>query len=346
MFEGHTRDLLQLQLCFAKDSRFKDVSVVAGGGYGCTYRVKYEDSTRPDLKSFLIKRAHTYEKAREALIVEKEYISKMRGGMHIVQVVDILNNPLEIHDFQDPWLALEWLPNGTLNQFIWHAREQNLGHLPNRLLWKFFLCLFRGLCGMAWPRNRQDNLVETEQPVPGVPPGNLQHNDLHRGNVMIGEFEPNGEHGTTPVLKIIDFGRSEELVIAPGDTTAVQLNLYDIGKLMVMLITLDPTVKCNPLRPARVDYLGEFILTQANEIIRPRDPTKPYLYPWLDEWLTTIIALCMATDNDNRPTLQAMNTWLPYAVVNRHEGFYNDPQESDTRVSEVCHMCIFNPPHV
>lgn len=277
---------------------------------------------------------------------EADYIRSLRGGMHIVQLVDIHNDPLTQHNFEGEWLFLEWLANGTVGDFVWNARHQRVQRLSNRLLWRFFLCLVRGCCGIAWPRNRQDGLLEVELPVQGVPPSNLKHNDLHRGNVLLGEFSPHGEHGITPILKLIDFGFASDVDRVDPDLTGVQSNLWYIGELMAVLITLDPFVDiAKPGRGAftTIDVVGERIQTNASPIL-PAWLGAPNPYPWLDEWLATIVALCLASDRNQRPTLQTLTAWISYAIVERNAMFYGVPQENDNTIKALCEQIILNAP--
>ncbi|KAI1374383.1 hypothetical protein F4677DRAFT_447377 [Hypoxylon crocopeplum] len=195
----------------------------------------------------------------------------------------------------------------------------------------------------AWPRNRQDGLLEIELPVNGVPPAATRHNDLHRSNVLVGDIPPFGEHGIAPILKIIDFGRATELDL--GETTGVQSNVHAIGRLMLSMITMSsrsifsiPSDKHDVLV-----YNGQNIPTYAKGILPPF-PGGPRPFPWLDEWLATLVALCMATDGNNRPNLQALSVWVPYSVRERTAEFYGIPTETNHAIQQLCETIIHNAP--
>ncbi|OTA98774.1 hypothetical protein M426DRAFT_17098 [Hypoxylon sp. CI-4A] len=334
-----------LHQCFSQDNRFIYRECVASGTYGSAHRVQYVHNDRGYLTAhdFLVKKAHTSWDAEYALKEERNYLQQLRGGMHIVQLVDVPNNPLVGLNYPGEWLVMEWLGNGTLARFIHRAGETG-HHLPNRLLWRFFLCLVRGSCAMAWPRGRTDNLTELETPIPGVPPGGMFHNDMHCANVLLADLGNGGEHGITPILKLIDFGNST--IAEPGDeTTARGVNLWDIGKIMLKLITLDLGAEEVKLGDAtQVNYLGMMIPTRAN-VILPEQPHGPSPYPWLDDWLATCVALCMIVEDDHMPPYQTLISWLLYAVVNRDENFYRGrPDETDRQIFEGCKQLLMDAP--
>lgn len=114
---------------------------------------------------------------------------------------------------------------------------------------------------------------------------------------------------------------------------------------MIILVTLDTNAN-NILKGARptveIDYLGKRVLTMGTAILPPYIGA-PSPYPWLDEWLATIIGLCMAVDFDNTPRLRTLSQWLPYAVVNRNANFYNDHLESDWFIRQLCHRILSEP---
>ncbi|KAI1383845.1 uncharacterized protein F4822DRAFT_53413 [Hypoxylon trugodes] len=330
----------ELEVYFSRDSRFVYRQPVAAGGFGSTHRVQYiyANNGMWDVADFLVKVAYDDQEALASMQAERGHLKLLRGGMHIAQILNIADDPLKNSGLQGDWLMLEWLPNGTLEAFIRKARDQGVTRLPNRLLWRFLLCFVRACCGMAWPRNRQDGMLELELPKPGIEPIGFLHNDFHAGN---GDFAP-GEHAFTPNLKLIDFGNSdvtdEELI-----DVAKEQNLWDVGKLMMQLISLDLSTKEGPAaNPGTVHYLGENIETRANAIF-PEDPGAVVPFPWLDNWLRTLIGLFMAVDSERLPDLQSLSSWVPYAVVERTAGFYGLYEESDYTIRELCRRIILDP---
>ncbi|KAI0008342.1 kinase-like domain-containing protein [Xylariaceae sp. FL0662B] len=328
-------DAQAIKSCFSNDPRFKYCDLVGAGGFGSAHHVQYIGNGESNVTDFLVKRAYRTGQAEEALVDEWAYLQRLRGGEHTVQLVNMPNDPLQENHFDGEWIILEWLPNGTLDDFLAKASAHGVKRLPNRLLWRFLLCLVRGCCGMAWPRRRRDDLLEVEIPIPGVPPEALAHNDLHTGNVLLGDFSVGGEHAITPILKMIDFG------LAGDDKVdlARASNLREVGELMTALITLEGD---SEIESTTVNYLGIDIKTWASAILPP-DLDEPR-YPWLDEWLTTIVALCMAWDNRQKPTLQALSNWVPYAVVERDARFYGVPEESNNSIRALCEQIILSAP--
>ncbi|KAI1205129.1 uncharacterized protein F4807DRAFT_444127 [Annulohypoxylon truncatum] len=327
---------------FSLDNRFVYHGYVASGSYGSAHRIQYINHERGTRADFLIKVSFGSLDARGFLRDEKEYLQQVRGGMHMVQVIDLQDHPLAPDRFRWEWTALEWLPNGTIGTFVARAKLHGLQRLPNRLLWRFFLCMIRSCCGLAWPRNRQDNLVEIELPIEGVEPGGLAHNDLHSENVLLGDFGY-GEHNISPILKIIDFGLTSEY--EPGEREAAKnTNLFELGMLMIMLITLEYHFRME-MDPVWMTHDNEDIETYAASIL-PREDDMPRPFPWLDPWLATIIGLCLATEVNIHqiPSLEQLSTWVSIAVLERTTAFYHDFNESDAVIREICEKIVLNPP--
>ncbi|KAI1774329.1 kinase-like domain-containing protein [Hypoxylon cercidicola] len=285
----------------------------------------------------VIKVAKSNEEAIEELQEEKRHLRALEGGMHIVRMFDIPNNPLQMHGFDQEWLILEWIPNGMLFDFITKARVKGLTRIPNRLLWRFFLCLVRAACGMAWPRNRHDGIAETEFPMQGVEPSGYSHNDLHSGNVVLGDFLADGDHVITPILKLIDFGLAGSDFPIKDSTLN---NLGETGLLMCQLITLNVELELDNDH-IEIDNLGKKFYTRAAPIL-PSGNGKPRPFPWLDDRLAFLIALCMPAQESEPPTLQELTSHLQYAIRERDAAFYGDPIESDAAVHEYCRRVMFD----
>ncbi|KAI1102042.1 hypothetical protein F4804DRAFT_314338 [Jackrogersella minutella] len=334
-----------LRECFSLDNRYNYRRMVAAGGFGSAHRVQYVNPDTQVVFDFLVKKAHDDDEAEEALMIEKNYLLPMRGGMHIAQlIVEIPDDPLEkaasFGGLRGEWIFLEWVPNGTLYDFVEKARLIGVERLPNRLLWRFFLCLIRACCGMAWPRNRHDGMVELELPEPGEPLIGIAHNDLHTSNVLLGDFEIAGEHGITPILKIIDFGLSTDSTELEHEDIK-ETNLWEVGKIMLQLITLDLDTTY-ATTPVTIDYLGQNVQTRANPILPPSSGS-PSPFPWLDQWLATVVSLCVATQFDGVPTLQTLSVIVPYAVRERNGEFYGVPEESDQAIRDLCQEILYAP---
>ncbi|KAI0885859.1 uncharacterized protein GGS22DRAFT_200011 [Annulohypoxylon maeteangense] len=337
---------------FSRDPRFAFYDYVASGSYGSTYRIQYRENENSQITDFLIKLAHQDEDEDDEdedpqLMIETErnFLRAMRGGEHISRLIEFNDDPLTVHQFPRSWLALEWIPNGTVINFIRKARDKGVTRLPNRLLWRLFLCLVRGCCGMSWPRNRQDGRTETELPIPGVPAGGFAHRDLHTSNVLFGDLGIAGEHGISPIMKIIDFGLTEMAAPTPAMAQeAMDANVQAIGKVMIELITLNPRIIYEREGTFVFNHLGQDIETDAHLIFQSELgmyplPFRPY--EWLDDWMRVLVGMCRASPANAQhiPNLQSLSVWIPYAIRNRDARFYGNREESDVFIRQLmCHI--------
>ncbi|OTB05544.1 hypothetical protein M426DRAFT_10589 [Hypoxylon sp. CI-4A] len=341
----------KFQKIFDSDSRFIYRDLISFGVAGSAHRIQHiqkDHGTITGVKDFIVKQAYENDFfATFGLKEETVYLKAMRGCMHIGQSIDIVDDPLSLAGCPGKWLFLEWIPNGTLATFIDKAKAMGVKRFPNRLLWRFFLCLVRACCAMAWPRNYQDGRIEIETPLPDVDPIGLTHNDLHSNNIVLGEgdLDIGGEHGISPVLKVIDFGQSG--IIEPDDpystiASTMRTNMTEIADIMMQLIAMDISVEWNK-KGTIINYLGQDIETRANAIL-PAYQHGPSPYPWLDEWMATIISLLLAAEQEKHmPTLPALTNWVVYACRNRTAEFYNNPAvESDGVIIESVKKIIYD----
>lgn len=117
---------------------------------------------------------------------------------------------------------------------------------------------------------------------------------------------------------------------------------------MVMLITMDLTFAATPKYDKTVDfpYCGQLAKTWAAPI-NPGEPFHPIRpYPWLDEWLQTMVCFLMVTKADDMPTLTTMLSWVKFAVRERTEQWYDNPQESDLFIRNFCQTVMLTPGRV
>ncbi|KAI0837172.1 kinase-like protein [Hypoxylon sp. FL0890] len=138
----------------------------------------------------------------------------------------LYNNP----DAESPIIVMEVLPKGSLRDLIGRinaAREfkfrnptlknqHKIGYIPNRVLWRMFLCLTRAIIGLAYPpteeaQNKPAPYREIINPRGLTPPipSKVIHFDLDPQNILIGDIDHAGrdnEHNRSPKIKIADFG--------------------------------------------------------------------------------------------------------------------------------------------
>ncbi|KAI1416674.1 kinase-like protein [Hypoxylon sp. FL1857] len=333
-----------LRKYFSSDGRFEFVGLVAHGYFGSASRVKYTDRNGKT-SQFLVKKAFKNPDGLEALNNEKNYLRRLRGAMHIVQTLNIADNPLEISPMIDStgarlpnidnqWIVMEWLEYGTIGDFIKKARNRRITQLPNRLLWRLFLCLIRGCIAMAWPPHRIDDEVEIETIDPHAQASNVVHNDLHTGNVLLTEPPLDEEHTISPLVKIIDFGLAGQWTWADGPSSAVQNNIWQMGKMMVALIILWLPWDVSNKGGAVFTKVpgGPEIETDARPILPSTGPSAEY--PNLDPDLRTLVCSCLATRHDDRPTISELLDTVLEAVRTRGADFYpGRPEEQDDFIS-------------
>ncbi|KAJ8132145.1 hypothetical protein O1611_g1477 [Lasiodiplodia mahajangana] len=205
---------------------FEFVKVAGSGAYGTTIAVK----------------TINYDLPNEEIAPERRTLERLIWAMHIVTLIQppFRSNPPAW--FKDNTLITEYVENGTLARLkgrVWNIKGRRQRKLPNRVLWAIFLCLTRACIGIAYPpgdlskapSGPRDQILEV-LPTDDRPPSKVHHDDLHEGNIMIGDLDQD-EHRYFPGMKIIDFG------LAPSDDDAVNKNIYVIGIVMSELIWYD-----------------------------------------------------------------------------------------------------------
>ncbi|KAI0172720.1 kinase-like protein [Hypoxylon sp. FL1284] len=326
-------DANSLREFFTNEPRFQFRGLVSNGSYGSAIRVGYRD---PQLTDFLIKMAFDDEDAIRSLQTEKGWLRKLAYNPHVVQLINIASNPLQDPRRQgrpdaDRWIIIEWLRCGTLRDFVAKAKTMSMARLPNRLLWRYFLCLVRACIAMAWPDNREriNNAVESS---------GLMHNDMHLANVLLDNPPTDEEHTITPILKLIDFGIAGAWEASTIGASSEQSNLRDIGKVMASVIKLDPLLPSmfNAAR-AQFQWSGNTVLTDGGGLV-PRPAG-------VDRDLVDVVCACMATDFRIRPSLPELLDITLTAVRQRGPDFYGGEQmETDAEISRIWQEIIHNAP--
>ncbi|OTA51955.1 hypothetical protein K449DRAFT_441031 [Hypoxylon sp. EC38] len=255
---------------FDNHPKFIWEGTIGAGGNGIVFRLQYRDggsSSRLALKIAPLdvdfggyKTYGEDEKTPnevKSILIEKEWLQKLRGCKHIIQSLDIppLDDPLlnipigmQSHGLRN-WIFMEYAENGTLNSFVERHREQYPGELlPCRLLWRFFMCLIRAAIEMAYyDATRDGKQVDITnaslESLKSIPPGPLGHLDWSVNNVIVGALEPHfqpPEHSITPTLKAIDFGEARNVDPETDEFNRIgsERNLLDIGEIMGFLMIL------------------------------------------------------------------------------------------------------------
>ena len=113
--------------------RFPHFRPLSHGIQGYSFLVYEIDEEGRPVRKLAIKYAKgtTWE---ESLQKEKDFVEKLRYAPHIVNPIDIDTTSLE-----RVMLVMEYLPNGTLYQFMERVKIKQC-RIPNLILWRIFLC--------------------------------------------------------------------------------------------------------------------------------------------------------------------------------------------------------------
>ncbi|CAJ2513951.1 Uu.00g020700.m01.CDS01 [Anthostomella pinea] len=235
----------------AKEKRFELERVISQGSVGVTFKMKMKDDSPEspskearkarDVRRFVMKRALT-QRSEKNLRQEVSVLRRFAAAMHISRpfLTTEGQEGNKVPYLQGPTLFTEWVDNGLLFDFIERVGDWDQP-LPNRILWRLFLCLCRMVVAMAWPPAGNEATIETipQAGANGIRPAmsRLVHGDLNIRNIMINGMEPM-EHDMVPILKLIDFGDSRDL---PANATqspdiAVKTNIGYIGRVMLALV--------------------------------------------------------------------------------------------------------------
>ncbi|KAI0468767.1 hypothetical protein F4859DRAFT_516928 [Xylaria cf. heliscus] len=233
------------------------------------------------------------------------YRSKSKEGVRdaLRNIFAPFNNPpinifTILGHYQGPALLLEYIENGNLLDFVSRAFLKRI-IIPNRLLWRFYFCLIRGVSGMVFrqpPYKEGGPLILETAPV-NAQPRDFMHGDIAHRNIMIGECDPTVEdHRITPILKFIDFGLSHQ---ARNHESAVRANITDATFIIEYMIA-HTVIHQVPRAIQYWDYKG--VQTSATALIPEIYGYDPF--PNLDEELRDLIAESMRANQALRPSVQ------------------------------------------
>ncbi|KAI6083959.1 kinase-like domain-containing protein [Hypoxylon rubiginosum] len=319
---------------FKDNPRFRFVSLIGYGTCGAVFRMRYRDPEQV-CEDFIVKRSFDDPEAKQGLQTEANLLKRYRACTHIVNILDIPNNPLNTAAGidQDSWMALEWLTGGTVGTFLNNAIRKMVGRpIPNRILWRFFLCMMRGCVAISYP--------DHDERIPGrdVEPSGLVHNDLHIDNIILGDFltEILAEHEITPIVKIIDFGSAGQMT-RNNHHQEVQ-DRRSMAMIMEKLITQYGRLGTRPRGVTRpdIEFNGETFRCIAPSLVPPPAGVDPEL--------CLIVCALMAEDSRKCPSLPYVLRRAQEEVANP-SAFYRDrPEEQDDAIKQLCHEIIHDAP--
>ncbi|KAI0483396.1 kinase-like domain-containing protein [Xylariaceae sp. FL0804] len=204
--------------------------VLGFGGFGVVQLWRQRSRDGKHQRDLAVKSTSEYHVRTRLQNIKDEirWMQLFEGHEHIVQLLDIgvkqklarANNP----ESDQPIIVMEFLSRGSLYQLIGRVLEapalnnssqipndqKLIQYIPDRVLWRMFLCLTRVCIGMAYPPKAKTAGPYREIIQPGSP-RNIVHLDIDPGNVFIQEARPdNAEHKAAPVCKLGDFGLATE----------------------------------------------------------------------------------------------------------------------------------------
>ncbi|OTA99021.1 hypothetical protein M426DRAFT_27930 [Hypoxylon sp. CI-4A] len=302
---------------FTSNPRLKYLGVTGIGRHGGALLFQEQDTNDEFLRKIVIKYSLD-ETADEDLQNEAVWLEQLRGAEHIAQIIPLAEAELDVSGTgKRPTLALEFIPYGSFHAFQLRLAKAGIHSLPNRFLWRILLCLTRQVIAMAYPpRGGPLEPITRERIKPDEEPYALTQNSSHLANLMVGELtKGDAEHGFTPSFILIDFGRGE---VESDVSRALESNIWAIGYMFMCIAAPDLPYKeiGQGFRENRNEYIlaepiGEIttVVTQAH----PLSLEKEYLDPSLKD----LMARCLASDREHRPSLEELLERCEHALVKR-----------------------------
>ncbi|KAI0106592.1 hypothetical protein F4776DRAFT_645852 [Hypoxylon sp. NC0597] len=339
------KDTERLKKYFEKEGTyFKFLGFVGRGATNMACRVKWRNrwwNPYPS-ETFIIKRAFMPLQA-ESLRREKRTLRRLRGAMHMVQLYSP-RRPIQL----DNMVLMEDLSNGSLTDFLNRRIKEDLRELPNRLLYRIFLCLVRSCIAMAYPpHGPRDGPLRVEE-IPEDPKDQMEvtqliHCDMHTSNILFGDLTPDHwEHELVPIMKLIDFERAGFGRDPANRNPGVKYNIFDIGDVMTRVIG-GTAIKSGELWKEQFDVGGVL-----REVITYSHFEPASRFPNLDPELRRLVLLCCAYNPEFRPSLPDLAREVHDAVLNKtpmsYIGYPRELHETDDRIRRILSDMIFNAP--
>ncbi|KAI1119126.1 kinase-like protein [Nemania sp. NC0429] len=338
--------------------------VLGFGGFGI---VQLWDLYNPDgtyYRSVAIKSIVKPDSASCTAALRREiwWAKQFTGSEHLVQLVHLdptMTHMLDINDEDgdgpQPIMVMEHIGKGSLTELLQRLEvmrvtneglpedQRGMEYIPNRTLWRIFLCLIRACIGMAYPRPFAEFtsgllVRETLQGQPReVGPARIIHSDIDPQNIFVqapNNWAQDPEHYETPIVKIGDYGcmthwddnwpdevkyhsiwgkpayqAPEQLhpnYYIPG-VMGSQTNVYQIGAVMHDLITLQyiPFTERSVRNRRIADGLLEFN-TYGWRLLNGQVYVVEPDWRKTDLELRELVAGCMAFDVEWRPQLDQL----------------------------------------
>ncbi|KAF2963807.1 hypothetical protein GQX73_g9752 [Xylaria multiplex] len=254
-----------------------------------------------------------------------------------------------------PTFALEYLQYGELRDFV--DRLKAKGELvPNRILWRIWLCLVRQCVAMAFPIDDPDNpntglpwQITREIIRPDEEYFSLTQNSAHLENWLWGDQQASHDPD------LIDFGRGQlelpqnwpEHGLDNENEIASRVNLFNAASVMTEICL--PLESRRFLRFTRDSHLYEYDEDGQDLNLWTQAPESLMSAATMDLELRHILVRCMAERIARVPSLREALERAERAVANR--GPYDDPHlcrlmnvdEDDDYILEFFQRFVYNP---
>ncbi|KAI0600982.1 hypothetical protein F4775DRAFT_607097 [Biscogniauxia sp. FL1348] len=338
------REVRKIRESFAQAPRFFQFEQLIGSGRAgvvCKIIMKLG----PDENSwqrFVIKRA-LGPRHQAALQNEVNILNKLAGALHIVQPFLIdpgIINPLDF--MEGPTLYMEYLPSGTLDGFM--NRIYNWEHaVPNRFLFRVFLCLLRTCVAMAWPIEAPIGGPVRLEEIPKAPSlknrkAQFTHNDMHGKNILIGHMDED-EHPLLPSFLLIDFGSGVDKSSSLLPDEGVRNNIRDVGLGVYPLNRRTGTIA---LEPPGGGGGGKKRMIRTEGLAL----ASPSAFPGLDPDLAVLLMWCLATDPGDVPGLAPLVAAAESCVRRKKANLYAASPaayyETDDGLRDILNALVFN----
>ncbi|KAI1270010.1 hypothetical protein F5Y18DRAFT_434448 [Xylariaceae sp. FL1019] len=301
------------------------------------------------------------------LAKERKVLNSWRWAMHVVNAFRPKDDPLtkKHHELlplnftAKDWIYMEYLENGTLERFLERAKRDETitgPMLPNRLLWKIFLCLVRICCAQLYPPKRppgnHPRLVPETWRSARLIRGGIDHGDTHAGNIVFGDLTAaDDEHYLVPILKLIDMGLAE-LILPNNNATHREREkdfVFTAAEFVYLLIRRNLQAFGSMPRPNDEGDHG-----YVSVVVRPGGPEIQSCawgvaedeFPNLDPDLWRLVCACLAVEPKRRPDLRELLRVVKEGATNRTEQYYQNlgiNGESDANIERIFSVLMFNP---
>ncbi|KAF3019405.1 hypothetical protein E8E14_012621 [Neopestalotiopsis sp. 37M] len=220
---------------------------------------------------------------------------------------------------------MNWLPNGDVAKFRSALLSDGTRKpVPNRLMWRFFLCWLRGICAIVWPESLEAGKMEEPQLDDAKVSLDWGPDVPNFGNWAFDEFTADEtghkEHFLSPPLCLIDCDRATVNL----DTTEYQRDHSQIKTLL--------------------EYARELLEELA--LLRRREPEKD---PRVDLDLRNIIVSRPEESKEPRQRLMRWMNTATEAIRTRDQEYYatnlgiTDDSEADETIRRLVKEKLLDP---